>query len=86
MSTAEQARSVVSAARFPPKGTRGFGSPFTQVAWGLSVSEYLQQANDGVLVLTQVETRDAFNNIDAICAVDGLGEPRVSLCHPGLEN
>lgn len=74
-----QARSVVSAARFPPTGTRGFGSPFTHPAWGLSVSEYLEQANDNVVVLTQVETREAFENIDEICAVEGLGILEISL-------
>lgn len=79
VSNAAQARSVVSAARFPPKGTRGFGSPFTQVAWGLSVAEYLQQANDSVLVLTQVETREAFDKIEEICSVEGLGDFHLAL-------
>ncbi|KAI0341539.1 Phosphoenolpyruvate/pyruvate domain-containing protein [Trametopsis cervina] len=72
VSTAAQARSVVSASRFPPSGIRGFGNPFTQASWGLSVSDYLQQANDSVLVLTQVETRQAVENLDEICAVEGL--------------
>ena len=73
MSTPEQAKAIVSAARFPPTGTRGYGSPFTQAAWGVSVLQYLMQANSSILVLTQVETRQAFENIDAICAVEGLG-------------
>ena len=74
MSTTEQVQSVVSAARFPPAGIRGFGSPFTQASWGMSANEYLKVANEGVVVLTQVETREAFDNIEAICAVEGLGE------------
>ncbi|KAI0689164.1 Phosphoenolpyruvate/pyruvate domain-containing protein [Cytidiella melzeri] len=72
VSTAAQARSIVAAARFPPKGTRGFGNPFTHTSWGLSPMEYLQQANDSILVLTQIETREAYENIEALCAVDGL--------------
>jgi len=72
ISTAAQARSVVSAARFPPKGTRGFGSPFTQASWGISVSEYLKNANDSILVFGQIETRDGVENLDDILATDGL--------------
>ena len=74
MSTAAQAKSVVAAARFPPKGIRGFGSPFTQTAWGVSVADYLAQANDGIVVMTQVETVDAVKNLDEILSVDGLGK------------
>lgn len=72
VSTTEQAQAVVSAARFPPVGTRGFGSPFTQASWGVSAADYLKLANDSILVLTQVETRQAYDNIEAICAVEGL--------------
>ena len=74
MSTTEQVQSVVSAARFPPAGVRGFGSPFTQAAWGMSASDYLKCANESVVVMTQVETREAYDNIEAICAVEGLGK------------
>ncbi|KAI0088768.1 Phosphoenolpyruvate/pyruvate domain-containing protein [Irpex rosettiformis] len=72
VSTAAQARSVVAAARFPPKGNRGFGNPFTHLSWGLSPLEYLQQANDNIVVLTQVETRQACENIEELCTIDGL--------------
>ncbi|EIW51347.1 Phosphoenolpyruvate/pyruvate domain-containing protein, partial [Trametes versicolor FP-101664 SS1] len=36
VSTRAQAESVVAASRFPPRGVRGFGSPFTHLAWGTS--------------------------------------------------
>ncbi|THH31453.1 hypothetical protein EUX98_g2756 [Antrodiella citrinella] len=51
ISTAAQAKSIVKAARFPPQGNRGFGSPFTQASWGISATDYLANANDSVLVL-----------------------------------
>lgn len=73
ISTAAQARSIVSAARFPPKGVRGFGNPFTQVAWGISASEYLAQANESILVLGQIETTDGVKNLEDILSVEGLG-------------
>ncbi|KAI0674188.1 Phosphoenolpyruvate/pyruvate domain-containing protein [Trametes maxima] len=74
VSTREQAASVVAASRFPPQGTRGFGSPFTQLAWGSGVtpSEYLASANDAVLVLVQIETRGGVDNLEEILGVPGL--------------
>ncbi|CCL98551.1 uncharacterized protein FIBRA_00551 [Fibroporia radiculosa] len=86
VSTAAQATSIVSAARFPPKGIRGFGSPFTESIWGVSSDEYLATANDGVLVIVQIETREAMQNLDDILAVDGvdgvfIGPYDLSLAH-----
>ena len=75
VSTADQARSLVAAARFPPVGKRGFGSPFTQASWGLSASEYLKDANDGVLVIGQIETPEGVQNLRDILSVVGLGVP-----------
>ena len=71
---ASQAKSIVSAARFPPKGTRGFGSPFTQDAWGITAKDYLDQANDNVIVLGQIETKEGVQNMAEILAVEGLGK------------
>ena len=57
---------------------RGFGNPFTQLAWGpagsVSAADYLARANASVLVLVQIETRAAVDNLDDILSVDGLGE------------
>ena len=66
----------MSAARFPPKGTRGYGNPFTQLAWGPGVSgvDYLNRANDAVVVLVQIETPDGYKNLEEILSVDGLGQ------------
>lgn len=38
------------------------------------MADYLTQANDGIVVMTQVETVDAVKNLDEILSVDGLGE------------
>lgn len=73
MSTAAQARSLVAASRFPPLGIRGFGNQFTHASWGLSMSEYLQKANESILVLVQIETKEGVQNLEEILAVDGLG-------------
>lgn len=74
LQTAAEAKRLVSSAKFPPKGMRGFGSPFAQTAFpGITTAaEYLQQANDTLLTIVQIETKEALANIDEIAAVDGV--------------
>jgi len=73
VNTPEQATDVVADSRFPPIGRRGFGSPFTQAAWGIkSGTEYLSVANEAVLVIAQIETKEAVENVEKIAAVDGI--------------
>lgn len=73
MSTAAKAAEVVADARFPPTGRRGFGSPFTHGTWGVTAKEYLASANESVIVMVQIENKEAVDNVDEIAAVDGLG-------------
>jgi 4-hydroxy-2-oxoheptanedioate aldolase len=62
--TAEDARRLVQAAKFPPVGRRGYGSPFSMGAFGeLGGLEYLQQANGALVTIVQIETREAFENV-----------------------
>jgi 4-hydroxy-2-oxoheptanedioate aldolase len=70
--TAEQARRLVSAMRYPPEGTRGVGSAVARISrFGLR-SDYLERANDEVCLLVQAESRQALDNLEAICDVDGV--------------
>jgi 4-hydroxy-2-oxoheptanedioate aldolase len=69
---ADQARRLVSAMRYPPEGIRGVGSGVARVSrWGMR-ADYLDVANDEVCLLVQVESRQALDNLDSICAVDGV--------------
>ncbi|KAF9558588.1 Phosphoenolpyruvate/pyruvate domain-containing protein [Agrocybe pediades] len=72
VSTAAKAREVVSDCRFPPGGRRGFGSPFTHGTWGVSAAEYLKTANDNILVMVQIENKEAVENVQEIANVDGV--------------
>ncbi|KAF5391124.1 hypothetical protein D9757_003041 [Collybiopsis confluens] len=74
VSTASQAQEVVLSSYFPPQGIRGFGSPYTQENWDIpTATEYLKVANQGVVVLVQIETREGVNNVQEIAQVeDGL--------------
>ena len=68
--TAEQARTVVQATRYPPHGIRGMGGARAS-RWG-RVDRYPQVANDEICVLVQIESQQALDNIETIAAVDGV--------------
>lgn len=69
ISSAEEARSFVSACRYPPVGTRSFG-PARGLLYG--GADYFQRANHEILALAMIETRAGLDALDAILAVDGL--------------
>ena len=72
--TVQDAQNVVKFSKFPPRGTRGLGSPFSMEKFspGLTQVEYLQQANDATLVVLQIETASALAHVDEIAAVEGV--------------
>lgn len=70
--TAEQARLLVSAMRYPPVGIRGVGAALARASQWNRVADYLHQANEQMCLLVQVETRLGLENLDAIAAVDGV--------------
>lgn len=72
--TADEARELVQAAKFPPWGKRGFGSPIAPERFNPvpSFTEYLQQANDALLTIVQIETKEALEAVDEIAAVEGI--------------
>jgi 4-hydroxy-2-oxoheptanedioate aldolase len=70
--TAEQARDIVRAVRYPPHGIRGVGYAVGRASrWGMA-TDYVRHANDEVCLLVQAETRTALENLEAICEVEGV--------------
>lgn len=70
--SAEQARQVVSATRYPPLGERGVGASVARAArWG-RIENYMAQANESLCLLVQVESKTALENLDAILDVEGI--------------
>lgn len=74
INTAKEAEDVVAAAKFPPLGHRGQGSPFAALAHGVDLPTYIKIANETLLTCVQIETKEGVENVDAICAVPGIGE------------
>ncbi|KAL6906838.1 Phosphoenolpyruvate/pyruvate domain-containing protein [Trichoderma evansii] len=72
--TVKEAEDLVQAAKFPPLGKRGFGSPYSAKQFGATISslEYLNQANDNLLTMVQIETKEALEAVDEIAAVKGI--------------
>lgn len=68
--TAEQAAAMVRYARYPADGVRGVASA-RAARWG-RVDGYFDSANDELCVIAQIESRAGADNIDEICAVDGV--------------
>ncbi len=72
VNSAAETQAVVTACRYPPQGTRGYGSHRGLEYGGMSQSEYLEIAPDLTMVMVQIEHIDAVNDIDAILQVPGL--------------
>ncbi len=70
VNTADDARRAVAAALYPPEGTRSWG-PSRRAMRG-SAADYAREANREVVVLTQVETAQAVENLEEILSVEGL--------------
>jgi len=70
--TAEQAHNLVLATRYPPFGIRGVGSAVGRSSVWSARTDYLDVADDEICLLVQAETVTALENLEAICAVEGV--------------
>lgn len=74
--TPEQAHDMACAMRYPspefPNGTRGIASALVRASGYNQDTDYLTQANDRVSLFVQAETVTALQNLEEICAVDGV--------------
>ena len=73
VNSANDAEAAVAACRFPPKGRRGLATPIVRASrFGLAEADYLAHADADILVICQVETGTAVENVESIAAVDGV--------------
>jgi 2-keto-3-deoxy-L-rhamnonate aldolase RhmA len=71
--TAERAKELVKAFRYPPIGTRSWGGP--PAAYGFKPpgnAEAQAALNDTILVVAMIESPEAVRNANAIAAVEGI--------------
>jgi 2-keto-3-deoxy-L-rhamnonate aldolase RhmA len=69
--SAQEAKRVVVAAKFPPQGIRGF-SFCRGNNYGVDFDKYVSQANQDIAVVVMIESKEAIDNIDEILSVDGI--------------
>lgn len=73
----EEMRRLVGFAKYPPVGERGYirgrGRGFGFQSWASgSVAEFMAASNERLLVLPQCETRECYENIEQVLAIDGI--------------
>ena len=87
--TPDEARHAVSCTRYPPAGMRGVAGTTRATRFG-RVKDYAKRAHEEICVLVQVETKPALDQLEAICAVEGVdgvfigpADLHASMGHPG---
>ncbi len=68
VNSADDARRAVRAARYPGAGQRSYGP----MRSGLRVGPVPAEADDSVLLLVMIETPEGLENVEEICAVEGV--------------
>jgi len=71
VSTIAEAKAAVAATRYPPVGVRGVAGTTRASRFG-RVQGYAKKAHEEICVLVQVETRQALDNLEGICEVEGV--------------
>ena len=70
--SADEARALVRACRYPPTGVRGVGYAVTRAGKFGEIPDYGTTADDQTCLLVQVENRKGLDALDEILTVDGV--------------
>jgi 2-dehydro-3-deoxyglucarate aldolase len=68
---AEEAEQAVSAVRYPPRGRRGVSVGARGSSYGYT-QDYWHKIEDHIGLVVQIETLEAFGNLEEIFSVDGI--------------
>jgi 2-keto-3-deoxy-L-rhamnonate aldolase RhmA len=69
--SAEEARELVDALRYPPEGVRGIAGS-RAAGYGRNFEEYVTTANGSILTIVQIETEAGLANVEEIAEVEGI--------------
>ena len=73
VSTAAQAREAVRRSKYPPIGTRSVGGGYPILNYKPTpVPDAVAALQDNTLVVCMIETQEGLDNVEAICAVEGV--------------
>lgn len=68
----QDARQMVNGLRYPPEGSRGIAKFVRAASIGANFTNYIKTANDNLIGIAQIESKEALNHLDEIAAVDGI--------------
>jgi 2-keto-3-deoxy-L-rhamnonate aldolase RhmA len=71
INSAAEAAEAIAAAKYPPMGKRGMGA-WRASNYYLDGGAYVGRANKDMLMVLQIETKEAVREVDAIAAVPGV--------------
>ena len=84
ITSADQVRELVTYAKFPPVGRRGYCPNRTtgwgQDAWARDVRSYMAECNRRCKLIPQCETREALDEVEEIAALEGVDGIFVGPC------
>lgn len=96
VSTAQAAAQAVSAALYPPRGIRGMCPAIRPARYGqIPWHDHAAASNERVVVVCLIEDKTGLNNIEEICAVEGVDviwcgtgdlSQSLGIKHSGLEH
>src|SRR6184192_2562908 len=73
VNTREEAQRAVEYAKYPPAGARSIGGAFGPYGFGITNwPDYARTANDEIIVIIQIESRQALQHVDEILSVPGI--------------
>ncbi len=71
VNTPGEVKKILRWSKYPPDGERSAGIARAQ-DYGLDLQEYMEKANRNLVIVPQVEHKDAVDNIEAIVEISGL--------------
>lgn len=72
VTSASEAEQAAAAMRYPPEGIRGVARFNRACGFGQDFDTYFKQANDNLLTVVQIETRESVDRAEEIAAVAGV--------------
>lgn len=73
VNNAAEADAAVAACRYAPRGTRGMAAPVVRASkYGAELKDYLSRVEDDLLIMCQIESPTAVENVTAIAKVEGV--------------
>lgn len=72
VNSAQQAADLVRCLRYPPEGNRGIGAALGRASQWNRIEDYLAAADENICLIVQVETRQAYQQLEEILAVEGV--------------